>query len=336
MMPVGAQAEATVYGRINNAVVFEDNGGDADSTTDLRTVGSRFGLKGSSDLGNGLTAHGHYEFATTTDREEDAVVDIRIATAGISGGFGRVDVGNQWSAFYNQVGIEIDPTYTIGPVGNTPYRSSNTIKYSNSIGPLSLEADLRLNDGKDKAAQAEGLRGNGAGVGLRVAATENITVALAFDADDQTDEVTAGMPKRPGLNKDMDKVVVLDATDPARGNEHSRIGFSTKVAFGNFWGSLAIQNHEAEDRTGKAVADKELIALYAGASFTDSLSGWVGFSQESDGMKKDGPEPSKVTLGLYQNMGGGLRLWYEGGFTDQDEAGKDDQAKHYFGIRYDF
>ena len=135
MMPVGAQADMTVYGRINNAIVLEDKGGMNDSTADIQGVGSRFGVKASSDLGNGLTAHGRYEFGTNTDDGADGITSTRIATAGISGGFGRVDVGNQWTAFYNTVGVDIDPTWTIGPIGGTPYRSPNTIKYSNSVGP---------------------------------------------------------------------------------------------------------------------------------------------------------------------------------------------------------
>ena len=165
MLPVGAQAEMTVYGRINNALVLEDTGdAGSDSTTDISGVASRFGVKASSDLGNGLTAHGRYEFGTTTDNGSGGITSTRIATAGISGGFGRVDVGNQWSAFYNTVGVDIDPTYSIGPVGGTPYRSPNTVKYSNSVGPLTLEADLRLDDTN---LETGNLSGNGGGIGVQ-------------------------------------------------------------------------------------------------------------------------------------------------------------------------
>ena len=304
MMPVGAQADVTVYGRVNNAIVLEDKGGMNDSTADIRGVASRFGVKASSDLGNGLTAHGRYEFGTNTDDGAGGITSTRIATAGISGGFGRVDVGNQWTAFYNTVGVDIDPTYTIGPVGGTPYRSPNTIKYSNSVGPLALEADLRLGD---EGGEGASLSGNGGGVGIRVAATDNLTIAAAFDADDQTDNGS---------------------------NEHARAGVSGKVSFGQFWGALSWSNHEEENSAGVTQADKEYVAGYVGMSFTGSTSGWVGYSQaETEG---DPAEPSKVAAGLYHNMGGGLRFWYEGGSTDLDEAGEDDQVAHYIGIRFDF
>ena len=328
-----AQADMTVYGRVNNAIVLEDKGGMNESTADIKGVASRFGVKASSDLGNGLTAHGRYEFGTNTDDGAGGITSTRIATAGISGGFGRVDVGNQWSAFYNSVGVDLDPTWTIGPVGSpTPFRSPNTIKYSNSVGPLSLEADLRLGD---EGGEGASLSGNGGGIGIRVAATENFTVAAAFDVDDQTDlVVTKGLPARPGLNEAGTAVVVLDETDDMNGLEHNRAGISGKVSFGQFWGALGWSRHESEDSAGVAQPDQEHVAGYVGMSFSDSTSGWVGYSTAET--ENEMAEPSKIAAGLYHNLGGGLQFWYEGGSTDADVAGIDDHVEHYIGIRYDF
>jgi len=342
-VPVGAQADMTVYGRVNNALLFQDAG---DSTTDLATVGSRFGVKAHSDLGNGLTAHGRYEFATNTDDGAGGILSTRIATAGISGGFGRVDVGNQWSAYYNTTGAHMDPTWTVGPVGGaTPYRSPNTIKYSNSVGPLALEADLRFGDDNSETGN---LSGNGGGIGISIDATENLSFAAAFDVDDQTDKVTAGKPEMPGSENGMFKSI--PATDPVNGNEHNRAGVSGKVAVGQFWGSLAWANHEAEDMKGATQADKDFAAAYVGASFTDQISGWIGYSQAdvtaNNGMEVKaghGKEPTKVMAGLYYNMGGGLQFWYEGYSEDHDmdekaktTAAATETTAHYVGIRYDF
>ena len=60
MAPVAAQADATIYGRIHNGIAIADSDGPDGSTTDLNNGGSRFGIKASSDLGNGLTASAHY------------------------------------------------------------------------------------------------------------------------------------------------------------------------------------------------------------------------------------------------------------------------------------
>ncbi len=189
MAPV-AHAESSFYARVNNAIDINDLSGDG--TTDVSGVASRFGFKGSADVGNGMTVHGRYEFSTTSDKEGTGVGDTRIATAGLSGGFGRIDVGNQWSAYFDTFGTLISPTYSLGyylysSVGGGPYRSSNTIKYSNTFGPLYAELDVRLNDSGEGGDVAEKIRGNGVGLGLSFSVTDNITIAAAFDSEDGAD-----------------------------------------------------------------------------------------------------------------------------------------------------
>ena len=57
-----AYADISAYGRINNRIVIADN-----DDINMETSGSRFGFKGSGDLGNGMSAFARYEFGTTTD-----------------------------------------------------------------------------------------------------------------------------------------------------------------------------------------------------------------------------------------------------------------------------
>ena len=132
MAPVASQADATVYGRINNAIDLKSPA-TGDGTTAISSISSRFGVKASSDIGNGLTAHGKYEFDVKTDKEQDSigqggVTDVRVATVGLSGSFGSVNIGNQWSAYFDTLGTLISPTYTLGyyiysSIGGGPYRS---------------------------------------------------------------------------------------------------------------------------------------------------------------------------------------------------------------------
>ena len=180
MAPVAAQADVTVYGRIHQGIKIV-NPEMGDSMSDFIGVGSRFGIKASSDLGNGMTASAQYEFGTTSDRNNhgsNAVTDAaddslwsadssgitnRIATVGISGAFGSIDLGNQWGAYYNIAGVHMDPTFNIGSsiyygiVDTNTYRTANTIKYSNSFGPVSLQLDVRLDD-TDKKGKANPAR----------------------------------------------------------------------------------------------------------------------------------------------------------------------------------
>ena len=197
--PVIAQAEGEVkvYGRINQAIDLKDQSG-SDSDTDVSSVSSRFGIRYDNDLGNGLAVHGRYEFFLRPDRElanqggQGNLGDIRIGTVGISGAFGRLDVGNQWSAYFNTFGTFVSPTYTLGyyiysSAGGGPFRASNTLKYSNTFGPVYFELDGRLNGSDEGGNVAEGLRGDGIGAGITFAVGDYVSIGLAADYEDGPD-----------------------------------------------------------------------------------------------------------------------------------------------------
>ena len=304
MAPVAAQADVTVYGRINNALDFNSTDG-AESKTDISNVSSRFGIKASSDLGNGMTASARYEFATVTDKELPNPADLRIGTVGISGGFGSITVGNQWSAFYDIVGTHIDPTYTVGyymysSFAGGPYRASNTIKYSNSFGPVYLELDVRVNDSDEGTAVAEKINGNGMGLGVSFAATDNLTIAAAFDAEDGSD---------------------TDAT-----SDTDRTGLAAKWASGGWY---AIVGWQETDIDGGDTVDNA--SIYVGSNIGDATNLMVGYQSASSDANGDADQ---FILGLYHNMGGGLKLYYEGTAVGYDNSA--DVDVHLLGMRIDF
>ena len=90
MAPVAAQADVTVYGRVHQGIQIV-NPAMGDSTTDFVGIGSRFGIKASSDLGNGLSASARYEFGVISDQDKNkdkvSIDKTRIATVGLSGPF---------------------------------------------------------------------------------------------------------------------------------------------------------------------------------------------------------------------------------------------------------
>ena len=186
MAPVAAQADVTVYGRIHNGIAISDTDDDGvDSTTDLNNGGSRFGIKASSDLGNGLTVSAHYEFTTSTDTPGSGIANTRVGTVGISGGFGSVKLGNQWGAYYNNA-AQLDPTYESPGIlyydHNGPLRTANTISYSNSFGPVSIQLDSRVND--DDAGR------DGFAAGATIAVNDMISIGGAID-DSRDTRLTA-------------------------------------------------------------------------------------------------------------------------------------------------
>jgi len=328
-------ADLVVYGSIRNAVYFSDPGGDDtgnDSTTDISAIGSRFGLKGSADLGNGLTARGHYQFGLASDKKDNGIFN-RLATVGVAGSFGSVDVGQQWSAWYNTTGVDMDPTPNLGGVPGSPYRASNTIKYANAVGPLTIEADLRLNGGGDEAG-TDGLAGDGGGLGVRVVVTDNLTLAAAYDTEDRSDNMmyeykaadeAAGTDAETGRGPETDR----------RGPETDRVGVSGKLTLGQFWSTLAWSSKNVTGtKDDRSESETEYAQLFVGASLTDSTSAWVGYGQsETEGKPET---PSAINVGLSHSLGGGLSVFYEGKANDNDKPNQDSTLTHYAALRFDF
>ncbi|GJL81547.1 MAG: hypothetical protein DHS20C01_11810 [marine bacterium B5-7] len=141
---VMAEGEANWYGRINTAVSFVSRDGDNADSVDIKNISSRFGVKGSEDLGNGLSAVYRYEFGVASDIA-DVQDNNRLSYVGLSGSFGTVTLGRVWSAAFNSVGTIMDVSQNVGgDAYNGLYRVSNALSYAVNAGPVALQADLVL------------------------------------------------------------------------------------------------------------------------------------------------------------------------------------------------
>jgi len=139
--PMSAAQAAEAYGFINVGLdaVSKDAGGAAfgfgagvpdvifagggDGSLHLSdTAESRFGFKGSEDLGNGLTAGYRLEFGLGTESFatfagsrptqggsvfEDTSPTTRLANVSLSGDFGTLKVGTQWGTLYEYLGWNV-------------------------------------------------------------------------------------------------------------------------------------------------------------------------------------------------------------------------------------
>jgi predicted porin len=101
-----AMADATLYGLANLSVWQSDVDG-ADEIA-VNSVASRFGIKGSNDLGNGLKAIYQAEFqidmATGGNTAGTDTIKNRNQFAGLAGGFGTVMLGNMDSPHKSAMG----------------------------------------------------------------------------------------------------------------------------------------------------------------------------------------------------------------------------------------
>ncbi len=141
IMAGSAIADTTVYGRARMGVVV-----DAGNNTKVGVVNksSRFGFKGSEDLGNGMAAIYHFELGYTAD-EQGGGVGNRIGLVGVKGDFGTVAIGSAWTPIYNLVSGQLDPLnayYSKTAFG----RSGNVVAYINKFGAVNLQAAVVATD----------------------------------------------------------------------------------------------------------------------------------------------------------------------------------------------
>jgi len=144
----GAMAQATIYGNIDQAITKSRTtvaGTQTKSSTGMSSYqmgSSQIGFKGEEDLGSGLKASFLHEMGVFT--EQNGSVLTRQAYVGLSGGFGALRAGKQYSpAFFNLIGS--DPFGATGGSGGTyvgnllignqgvyvdnPLRQANAIQY---------------------------------------------------------------------------------------------------------------------------------------------------------------------------------------------------------------
>jgi predicted porin len=156
-----AQSTVTVYGLAD--IWFgnskSDNGaGTTTSNTVLESGGvngSRWGLKGSEDLGGGLSTTFKLEqgFKLDTGAGTAGQAFSRVAQVGFAGGFGAVDLGKTWTAFDDIAGASATVfNSALSPANNafkTPGYSGNpgnTVRYtsptfSGATGAVSYSLD---------------------------------------------------------------------------------------------------------------------------------------------------------------------------------------------------
>jgi len=146
-----AQSSVTIYGIADVGFTSVDQGAPAGRVNGINSgnqSASRIGFKGTEDLGGGLAAN--FQLEATIAADTGAAFQAgtgnsggfnRIATVGLSGAFGKVDLGRQTSAIKDAYD-QIDPFGdggSIGAISNIFFngtlnsdlgRISNSVKYS--------------------------------------------------------------------------------------------------------------------------------------------------------------------------------------------------------------
>ena len=167
------------YGSLRGAVVM----GGADD--DARTIGggSRWGIKGTSEVSEGLTAV--YKFETRLN--EDAAQSGDQIYAGLSGGFGSLTIGKFDNAA-NLAGVIRNQGNAFGGSDLSANKTGNTVSYGYSSEVFTLQADAIMDAGTDTGKAIDQVQ-----FGLAVNLGDIGTVAIGYEKAEDT-QMTMMMP----------------------------------------------------------------------------------------------------------------------------------------------
>jgi predicted porin len=259
-----AQTNVTLYGIADAGIGFEDNdapGGDNHVSvfSGIQST-SRFGIRGSEDLGSGLKATFNIEAQVNFDTGESGS-DIgngfwqRRAVVGVAGGFGEVRLGRDYTPGFTAAGTTDVMGYGLfgnwltftaqNGVGATALngittRASNGLHYTSpSWGGFTLRAMYATGEADDVTAPANA--GDMYGLSA-VYAAGPLTVSgyyqtLEFDNGagdtDSADQYGVGAQYRFGAFRVAFNYGIADADNPAGGSvEHEGWGLGAGVKLG--------------------------------------------------------------------------------------------------------
>lgn len=172
---VNAQSSVTLFGTVDvNLQSARSTGLPTQNTVGTQGNGpNRLGFKGTEDLGGGLKANFLLELGYFPDtgqaRGGTASFFNRGANVGLSGGFGTLTLGRNWTTSYNSNWI-YDPTYDLGAAASTNLASNGgqpSFYLLNNAVTYTLPGGLGGAYGEVQYAPSEGSV-NGKYVGARI------------------------------------------------------------------------------------------------------------------------------------------------------------------------
>ncbi len=148
-----AQTNVTLYGIADAGVGWNDTDGPGDSNTMVVNSGyqstSRFGIRGTEDLGGGLKATFNIEAGVKWDTGDSDPAGFwqRRSVVGLAGGFGEVRLGRDYTPGFSAAGTTDVMGYgllgnwlTYTAQGGIATRASNGIHYTGAFGGVTLRA----------------------------------------------------------------------------------------------------------------------------------------------------------------------------------------------------
>jgi predicted porin len=306
-----AQSALTVYGLVDASVNIAHSGSLTQTKVESGTLNtSRFGFKGSEDLGGGLKANFLLEQGFNADNGASLAdsqgstnqMFSRNAFVGLSGGFGEVRLGKVWSAYDEMNGSgnaawdsALSPGAGVfygGAIGGYTYNPHNSVIYfTPTMNGLSAAASYSLGENKTAAVTA----GSVGALNVKYASGP-LFLALGYQTEQVNGSVAAKKFTRLNANYDFGVATLLVGVGRQSQDDKSTrdwtVGATVPVSSAlSFSGGLAgsTDNAAAGDITRKGVS---LAAQYALSKRTSVYAGYHG-------MRTSVPAQSNLYTSLY-------------------------------------
>ncbi len=287
--PVAVQAGADeVYASARMGLNYTDTADTADFT--VKSMASRFGMRGETDLGNGLTGFGRYEFSVNdgsshnSDGDPKTAIDLRHRYVGLKAGWGALTLGQTNHTFYN---------YVVGPLDNPWWYSGSTmVEYRGRT-----DHAIRYDGGTDNFSFGVTAYFEGDG---EETAPDGLEAGLSFGLGDSTLAVAWS-------SVDEDGAI---GAQGSTGDDEDIIAVAwSGIGIGDTTLGVSFMNQDKDD-----------------GFVIDWLFGNAYFHAEQLMNDASDTDPLTLTLGYTQSLGRKTTMWYEIANVDADTGDSDDDT----------
>ncbi len=301
-------AESSLYASVRQAVLFTDAGAPGGDSDDIGIVdqGSRVGFQGNQSFGE-FTGFGLFEIGLDAS-EQDSSPGVRLGYVGVSGDFGIVSFGSQWSAWDTYVGGSHTNFVSEGSWQNGTGRNGSTLKYAGRLGQLSVEADVVL-ESKEEPDLATG---NTASSGL----LDEMQLALGYTVGSFT--ANAALIERDG---------------GANGYQGGGSLYGARLSYES--GPMTLSFAVAQDDSQFGANAEETTGMKLRASYVTGANSFLAVVTTADN-EVAANQPLGVAVGYQHDLSQRSRVALELSSVDPDIAGLDSSIEGGVMYRHDW
>jgi len=297
-----AMAEVSLYGKAHMAYEFGSNNYDDSSTADADKIASRasrFGIKASEDLGNGMSAFVKYEFGADAIDGTNGLT-ARDALMGIKGDFGTISLGRMGApvkgVLYGVGNVQLADANGgddfAGGFFSKGTRSNNVTAYSNSFNGVNVTIGTSGTDASSTSAAGDNFDGKHISLSTNVGG-----VKVALGNYDTTSEDALILGAKMSMDA-LTVAVVHEEYDTTTANgDYDTTGISASYAMG---ANVISASFSTRDHQNTSTKDIDRTTFGVEHKFSKKTSAYISYSDKDAGVTNT--NDSMTSVGMIMNF----------------------------------